>query len=76
MTELTKIISELKELQRMEEQLTAEMDSLKDQIKAAMADTDTATFGEYKVTYKPVTTSRLDTKGITAFSARKPLNPS
>ena len=57
---------ELKELERMQEELTAEMEAIKDEIKAAMGDQETVTAGAYKITWKPVTTSRLDAKALKA----------
>ncbi len=64
--ELTGKIRELKELQRMAEEITAEMETIKDEIKAAMTaqNTGTITAGEYKVYWTPVTSRRFDT---TAF---------
>ena len=55
---------ELKELERMQEELTAEMEAIKDAIKAAMGDQESVTAGAYKITWKPVTSSRLDGKAL------------
>ena len=59
-------LNTIKELQRMIEEATAEMEAIKDEIKASMnaQNTDEMTVGVYKVTYKAVKSSRLDT---TAF---------
>ena len=57
---------ELKELERMQEELTAEMEAIKDAIKAAMGDQEAVTAGAYKITWKPVTSSRLDGKALKA----------
>lgn len=57
---------ELKELERMQEELTAEIEAIKDAIKAAMGDQEAVTAGAYKITWKPVTTSRLDAKALKA----------
>lgn len=59
-------LNTIKELQRMIEEATAEMEAIKDEIKASMSaqNTDEMTVGVYKVTYKAVKSSRLDT---TAF---------
>lgn len=64
--ELASKVRELKELQRMAEEITAEMEAIKDEIKATMTaqDTDTITAGEYKVRWTAVTSRRFDT---TAF---------
>ena len=60
---------EYRELLRMREEITAEMEALSDKIKAAMGERETVVAGEYKVTYKTVQSSRLDT---TAIKARFP----
>ena len=57
-------IDELQELKRMREELDAAIESAQDKIKAALGDTETATFGPYKVTYKPVTSTRVDTTAL------------
>ena len=61
---------EYRELLRMREEITAEMEALSDKIKAAMGERETVVANEYKVTYKKtVQSSRLDT---TAIKARFP----
>lgn len=57
---------ELKELQRMSEEITAEMEAIKDKIKAEMSErgTDEIIAGEYKIRYKTVKSSRFDTKAF------------
>lgn len=57
---------ELRELKRMQEELTAEIEAVQDEIKEYMnnADTDTLTAGEYKITWKLVTSSRIDTAAL------------
>lgn len=62
--ELESKARELKELQRMAEELTAEMDAIKDAIRAAIGDREEVTAGAYKITYKAVNSSRLDTTAI------------
>lgn len=57
-------VTELQELRRMQEELTAEIETLQDAIKAYMGDTEQLAAGPYKVTYKPVTSSRLDTTAL------------
>lgn len=57
-------VVELKELQRMQEELTAEIDGLKDAIKAAMGEREQITAGAFKITYKIVTSSRIDTSAL------------
>lgn len=64
--ELTARIHELRELRRMQEELSAEIDALTDSIKQHMdaAQVDTLSGNDWKVTYKAVTSSRLDTSAI------------
>ena len=52
----------LKELQRMQEELEAEITSAQDEIKAIMTEqgTDSITAGAFRITWKQVTSSRLD----------------
>lgn len=55
---------ELMELRRMREELDAEIETLTDGIKAAMGDAESLTAGAYRLTWKAVTSSRLDTAAI------------
>ncbi|NCB52849.1 MAG: hypothetical protein EOM54_13395 [Clostridia bacterium] len=57
---------ELKELQRMSEELNAEITTLQDSLKATMTerDTDTLIAGAFKITWKPIESSRLDTSAL------------
>lgn len=57
-------IRELMELRRMQEELTAEIETLTDAIKAAMGDSESLCAGAYKVTWKPVKTARIDTSAL------------
>ena len=59
---------ELKELQRMAEELNAEITTLQDEIKATMTaqNTDTLTAGAFKITWKQITSTRLDGKALKA----------
>lgn len=65
-TELTARIHELRELRRMADELAAEIETLTDTIKAHMdaAQVDTLSGNDWKVTYKTVTSSRLDTAAL------------
>lgn len=58
--ELTEKIRELKSLQQLIEEAQTEAEAIKDQLKAYMGDSEELRAGEYKVTYKPVTSSRFD----------------
>jgi len=62
--ELSSKARELMELRRMQEELTAEIESIQDAIKAAMGEQETVTAGAYKISYKPVTSSRIDTTAL------------
>jgi len=55
-------VKELRELQRMQEELTGMIESIQDEIKATMTemDTETLTGADWKITWKAVTSSRLD----------------
>ena len=64
--EMESKINELRELRRMAEELTAEIGGLEDSIKAYMADngTDEIYGPSFKITWKEVTSSRLDGKAL------------
>ena len=64
MNELPTLCREYRELQRMGEEIAAEMDALKERIRAAMGENDTVTAGEYKITNKAVSSSRLDSAAL------------
>ena len=55
---------ELRELQALIDEAQAEAETIKDAIKAAMGDSETIQAGEYKITYKTVTSSRIDTTAL------------
>lgn len=59
-------VSELRELKRMAEELQAEIDVLQDGIKDHMtaAGVDEILGIDYKITWKPVTTSRIDSSAL------------
>ena len=64
--EMNTKIKELRELRRMADELTVEIESITDSIKAHMdaEGVDTINGTDWKVTYKTVTTSRLDTSAL------------
>lgn len=64
--EIESRVQELRELRRMAEELAAEIDSIQDTIKAHMdaEGVDTISGTDWKVTYKAVTSSRLDTAAL------------
>ncbi len=64
MNELERKIRLLREVQAMIEDAQAEAEALKDDIKAIMGDSEELRAGEYKVTWKPVTSARIDTAAL------------
>ena len=64
--ELEKKVRELRQLQSLIEEAQAEAEAIKDQIKAHMEQAEELRAGEYKITWKPVTSSRLDSKALRA----------
>ena len=55
---------ELRQLQALIEEAQAEAEAIKDSIKAAMGSQETVQAGEYRITWKPVTSSRLDAAAL------------
>ena len=64
--EIISKLNELSELRRMADELNAEIEAIQDAIKAHMteAETDTNTAGAFKVTWKAVTSTRIDTTAL------------
>lgn len=65
-TELESKVRELRQLQSLIEEAQAEAEAIKDQIKAHMGEAEELRAGEYKITWKLVTSSRLDSKALRA----------
>lgn len=57
---------ELRQLQQLIEEATAEAEAIKDQIKAHIGEAEELRAGEYKITWKSVTSTRLDGKALKA----------
>lgn len=57
-------IHELRQLQALIAEAEAEAEAIRDEIKAAMGEQETLLVGEYKVTWKAVTSTRLDTTAL------------
>ena len=55
---------ELRQLQALIEEAQAEAEAIKDAIKAAMGDSESVQAGEYRITGKAVTSSRIDTSAL------------
>lgn len=64
MKELETKARELRQLQALIDEAQAEAEALKDAIKAAMGDHDSIQAGEYRITWKAVTSSRIDTTAL------------
>ena len=55
---------ELRQLQVLIEEAQAEAEAIKDALKAAMGDRESVQAGEYKITWKSVTSARIDTAAL------------
>ena len=55
---------ELRQLQALIEEAQAEADALKDRLKAALGDAESVQAGEYRITWKAITSSRIDTAAL------------
>jgi predicted phage-related endonuclease len=64
MNELESKVHELRELQALIDEAQAEVETIKDAIKAYMGDSEAIHAGEYTVTWRTVTTSRIDTTAL------------
>ena len=64
--ELISKLNDLAELRRLADDLDAEITAIQDEIKAHMAaaQTDTLTAGAFRVVWKSVTSTRLDTAAL------------
>ena len=55
---------ELRQLQTLIEEAQAEAEAIKDSLKAAMGDRETVQAGEYRISWKAVTSARIDTPAL------------
>lgn len=55
---------ELRQLQALIEEAQTEAEALRDAIKAAMGDSESIQAGEYRITWKAVTSNRIDTTAL------------
>lgn len=64
--EIAKAVKEIRELSRMKEELENEITALQDEIKGHMAAADLFELigSDYKITWKEVTTTRLDSTAL------------
>ncbi len=76
-TELETKVTDLQELKRMREDLEAEIAAIEDTLKAHMTEAgiDTFTAGAFKVSWKEVTSSRLDTTAMKKAFPAETLQP-
>ena len=63
-SEIESKIRELRQLQALVDEAESEMETIKDALKAHMGDSEELRAGEYKVTWKAVKSSRLDTAAL------------
>ena len=64
--ELEAKVRELRQLQQLIDEAQAEAEGIKDAIKAHMGEREELRAGEYRVTWKSVTSARLDTTALRA----------
>jgi len=64
MNELERKIHELRELQALIDEAEQEAEAIRDTIKEHMGSSEELRAGEYKVTWKTVTSARLDTAAL------------
>ena len=57
-------IKELMELKRMKEELDVEIASIEDELKQAMGNEETLIAGPFKIDWKTVVSSRIDTTAL------------
>lgn len=59
-------IRELRQLQQLIEEAQQEAESIKNTLKAHMGEREELRAGEYKITWRPVTSARIDTTALKA----------
>lgn len=64
--ELESKCRELRQLQALIDEAQAEAEAIEDAIKAAIGDSEAVQAGEHRITWKSVTSSRLDTAALKA----------
>ena len=62
--EMERKACELRQLQALIDEATAEAEAIKDALKVAMGDAESVQAGEYKITWKTVTSARIDTGAL------------
>ena len=62
--ELVCAVTELQELKRLKEDLDAEIEAAQDRIKAVMGNREELTAGAFRITWKPVTSARINADAL------------
>lgn len=62
--ELERMVRELRQLQALIDEAQTEAEAIRDAIKASMGNSETLQAGEYRVTWKTVTSARIDTAAL------------
>ena len=64
--EIRSKVNDLRELRRMAEEISAEIDTITDAIKAHMEaiSVDELSGADFKISWKPITTARIDTAAL------------
>lgn len=62
--EMEKKAQELQELRRMREELDAEIAAIEDEIKAQMGDREQITAGAFRISWRTIASSRIDTAAL------------
>lgn len=62
--EMERKARELRQMQALIDEATAEAEAIKDALKAAMGDAESVQAGEYKITWKTITSARIDTAAL------------
>lgn len=64
--EIRSKVNDLRELRRMAEEISAEIDTITDAIKAHMEaiNADELSGADFKISWKPITTARIDTAAL------------
>ena len=64
--ELTALVEEMQEMKRIADEAKAAAEALSDRIKEALGDIELMVCGPYKLTYKPVDKTTIDSKALKA----------
>ena len=62
--ELENKVRELRQLQALIEEAQAEAEAIRDALKAHIGDSEELRAGEYRITWKPVKATRIDTAAL------------